>query len=65
MWELRHTYVRIKTVSWKFSIFNPYDLEVIALEICHLSLKNSLLFSTFSFNVNMESFQTIYQTDIL
>ena len=66
MWKLRYTDAHIKTVSWKFYIFNPYSFGLFTLDICHLSLKHSLLFNTFnSFNANIESFMTIYWTDIL
>ena len=49
--------------NWAFLILIGFKL--FTLEICHLFL-NSLLFNTFnSFNVIIESFQTIYQTDIV
>ena len=51
-------------VNCAFSIF--IALGLFTLEICHLSLKHSLLFNMFnSFNVNIERFVTIHRTDIL
>ena len=59
MSKLYYTDAHIKTVSWKLCIIKPYSFRVFTHEICHL-------FDTFnSFNANIESFQTIYETDIL
>ena len=68
MWKivLHRSPYRNSAFSWKLCIFNPHIFGLLMLEICHLSLKYSLLFNMFnSFNVNLEKFQTIYRTNIL
>ena len=63
MWKLCYTDAHIKAES-AFSILIVFGL--FTLEICYLSLKHSVLFNTLNrFNVNIESLQTIYRTNIL
>ena len=67
IWKMRFIDAYIKTKSCKLCVFSTLIVfELFTLEICHVSLEHRLLFNTFnSFNVNIESFQTIYQTVIL
>ena len=59
MWNLYYRDANIKTESCKLCIFNPILFELFTIEMCHLSLKHSLLFNKLnSFNVSIESLRS-------
>ena len=66
MWELCYTHAHKKQYLGNCTFLIHIVNGLFTLEICHLSLKDSLLFNALnSFNVNLGRFQFIYWTNIV